>query len=339
MNKICAEYIWVGGNGELRSKTKIVENMTNLPMWNFDGSSTGQANGNNSEVNIIPVKICKCPFRKKNNILVLCSCHGSDLKKISTNTRDQANDIFNKDIDAKPWFGIEQEFFMVDSKTGLPLGHNGETCHEPKKQGQYYCSIGSFNTFGRKIMENVLDNMLYAGLDVSGINAEVAPGQWEYQIGPVCGIDAGDQHYLSRYILERTAEEYGISIDYTPKLLEEWNGSGCHINFSTKEMRGSDGIKYIYEAIERLREKHVEHMTIYGSGNEKRLSGNFETSPYNKFTSGIADRGASIRIGNDVHINKKGYFEDRRPASNIDPYIVTSKIFETSNNIAINNCN
>jgi glutamine synthetase len=174
---------------------------------------------------------------------------------------------------------------------------------------------------------------LYAGLTVSGINAEVAPEQWEYQIGPCTGIEYGDQMWISRYILERTAEEFNVHINYHPKPLgkgADWNGSGGHTNYSTKKMREENGLDHILEAIKKLESKHEEHMTAYGKDNRDRLSGRHETASYDRFSSGVANRGASIRIGNNVYQERKGYFEDRRPASNMDPYLVTSMMFKTT---------
>lgn len=339
-DKIIIEYIWIGGSGELRSKARVIDfdskddiHVNLIPVWNYDGSSTEQADGKLSEVMVRPVKVTKCPFRRGNNLMVLCDAYDHQWIPIATNTRVNANRIFQTKLDEEPWFGIEQEFFLFDAKTNLPLGFNGETYNVPKKQGQYYCSVGAGNAFGRQIIDDALDNMLYAGLSVSGINAEVAPGQWEYQIGPVTGIDAADQMWLSRYILERTAEKYNVRVEYHPKPLgvtEDWNGSGCHTNFSTRAMREDGGINVIYNAIQKLEKKHSEHMNVYGHFNEMRMSGKHETASFEKFTHGVANRGASVRIGNSVYSDKKGYFEDRRPASNADPYLVTSKIFETS---------
>jgi len=341
--RILVEYIWIGGNEELRSKTRVID-VTNdeyndslnlvLSVWNYDGSSTGQAPGQNSEVIIKPRRICRCPFRRDgNNVLVICDTYDSNDQPLPTNTRFNAAIIFAQKPEEEPWFGIEQEFFFIDAKTNKPLGFNDEVADVPTVQGQYYCSVGAKNSFGRQIMEDVLNNMLYAGLKVSGINAEVAPGQFEFQIGPVVGIDAPDQVHLARYILERTAEKYNVWIDYHPKPLgfdADWNGSGLHHNFSTKAMREQNGLGVILDAMTKLESQHLEHMKVYGKDNHMRMSGKHETSSYDKFTFGRASRNTSVRIGNDVYVNGCGYFEDRRPASNADPYHVCSKIFETT---------
>ena len=338
-----AEYIWLGGNNELRSKTRVIynndfdltkNNVEVLPHWNYDGSSTGQAKGHYSEVIIRPVYTCRCPFRRNNNILVLCETYTPEGSPLNNNNRVNAINIFNKKLDEEPWFGIEQEFFLINRKTQKPLGF--PQYGEPKPQGQYYCSIGSSNAFGRNIMEKYLEYCIYAELQISGINAEVAPGQWEYQIGPCVGINSGDQLWISRYILIRVSELVGVDIEFHPKpLMGDWNGSGCHTNYSTKNTRdgtvdGQTGLEVIYEHMERLEEKHKEHMELYGEGNKLRMTGKHETASYDKFTYGVADRGSSVRIGNDVFKDQCGYYEDRRPSSNMDPYLVTSKIFETT---------
>jgi glutamine synthetase len=171
---------------------------------------------------------------------------------------------------------------------------------------------------------------LYAGITISGTNAEVAPSQFEFQVGPVEGIDAADQLWIARYILEKISENYNMYIVYHPKPLDgDWNGSGCHTNVSTESMRSEGGYEIIIKLMDKLKEKHAEHMEIYGENNSKRMSGLHETSNYDTFSYGIASRKASVRIPNDTIKNGKGYFEDRRPAANMDPYRVTAKILET----------
>ena len=338
-NKIIAEYIWIGGDGEVRSKARTLDYNDPiklhdcLPEWNYDGSSTKQASGQDSEVIIKPQAIYKCPFRRGNNILVMCDIYEPTGKPLKDNNRHWAKQLFDKNLDAKPWYGMEQEFFMFSNNTEKPLGF--PATGNPNPQGQYYCSVGSQNAFCRELIDLHYDYCLYAGLTISGINSEVAPGQWEYQIGPVEGIDAGDQLYISRYILQRVSEKFNISINIEPKpILGDWNGSGCHTNYSTKFMREGTlektGLEYINAAVEKLSFKHDEHMAVYGTGNELRMTGKHETASFDKFSSGVANRGASIRIPNTTMDNNKGYLEDRRPSSNMDPYLVTAIIFKTT---------
>jgi len=328
------EYVWIGGNNELRSKTKVVNDVVDhvdkLSLWNYDGSSTAQSSGEDSEIIMKPVALFNDPFRGNHHKLVLCDTYTPDDKPLSNNHRQQAKAIFDLDTQQEPWFGLEQEYFLVDPKTGLPLGFS-----EEKKQGQFYCSVGAENAFGRAIAEEHLHACIYAGVRLSGINAEVAPGQWEFQVGPCVGIEEGDHLWMARYILQRVAERHGVSVNIEPKPLKgEWNGSGCHVNYSTKSMRegvsGKSGLDFINEAIEKLSHKHAEHMSVYGSGNEERMTGVHETASFDRFSHGIANRGASVRIGNTNYKNGRGYFEDRRPSSNCDPYLVTSMMFRTT---------
>ena len=243
---IVAEYIWLDVNKNLRSKTRVItdgdviERIYNrdsltpqtlaffLPRWNFDGSSTGQAEGLNSELNLHPVAVYDDPSRE--GILVMCGTYDKDGNPLPSNYRDKANEIFNKDISQEPWFGIEQEYFAFKpaEKKGLIDSEN------PIEQGKYYCSVGMGKAFYRELVEQHLYDCLSAGLKISGVNAEVAPFQWEYQIGPCTGIEAGDELWVSRYLLERLAEKYNVEICYLPKPFKKLNGSGCHTNFSTK---------------------------------------------------------------------------------------------------------
>jgi glutamine synthetase len=335
--KVLVEYVWIGGNNELRSKTKVmdkeVHSVNDLSEWNYDGSSTAQAAGGDSEVIIQPRALFNDPFRGGNNKMVMCDTYRPDGTPLENNHRVLANQLFNQALDEEPWFGLEQEYFLMDPKTKKPLGfpHNGH----PEPQGQYYCSAGAQNSFGRDIAEEHLIACVTAGITISGINAEVAPGQWEFQIGPCVGIDEGDHLWMARYLLNRVAEKHGAIVDLEPKPVKgDWNGSGCHANYSTKNMRqGNDdksGLDFINEAIEKLSHNHMEHMNVYGSGNEERMTGAHETASYDTFSEGVANRGASIRRGNQTVKDGKGYFEDRRPSSNCDPYLVTGKLFETT---------
>ena len=326
---IIAEYIWLGGNNNLRSKTKVLyetsfsllkNNISELPEWNYDGSSTNQATGHKSEIIIKPVYVSKCPFRRGNNILVLCNTFTPEGLPLKNNTRFLAKSVFDSNLKEEPWFGIEQEYFIMNRKTGKPVGFPAEGL--PNPQGQYYCSVGASNSFCRNIAEEHLQACLYSGIKISGINAEVAPGQWEYQVGPCVGINSGDQVWMSRYILIRIAERYGYDINFHPKPLSgDWNGSGCHTNYSTEGTRnGKDeksGLDIIMKHMKKLEKKHKEHMELYGSHNELRMTGNHETASYDKFSYGVGSRGCSVRIGNDTYNNQFGYYEDRRPSSNM----------------------
>ena len=336
-NRTVVEYIWIDGNNCLRGKTRVLneriiyttnkENLSLIPNWNYDGSSTGQAKGTDSEVTIIPRALFRNPFLRQ-GLLVLCDTYDSKGIPLPSNTRCIANEIFNKKLDEKPWFGLEQEYFIQDD------GFDTIWMRSPP-QGKYYCGVGNENAIHRKIAELHLKHCISAGINIAGINAEVAPQQWEYQIGICEGIEAGDHLWMARYLLERIGEEYNVNINLSPKPLKgDWNGSGCHTNYSTENMRNGTnsktGLDYINEAVIRLSETHEEHMKVYGLGNEERMTGEYETADFNKFSDGIANRGASLRRGHDTIKNKKGYFEDRRPSSNCDPYLVTSIIFKTT---------
>jgi len=316
---IILEYIWIGGNGELRTKTRVVDNINNLN-WNYDGSSTGQSSSTeNTEIVLRPVKMYKNPFNHRHTShLLLCDTYNIDGTPHETNNRFNALTIFNQRQEYASWFGLEQEYFMTHPEWNSNVA-----------QGKYYCGIGNKSPIERIIAEEHLIACLDIGLSISGINAEVANKQWEFQIGPCEGINAADQLYVARYLLERIAEKYEVSICYDPKIFKDINGSGCHTNFSTRFTREDNGILEIYKYIYKLKSKHHEHMKVYGKNNQHRLTGHHETASFDTFSYGIGTRNTSIRIGNDTYRDGKGYFEDRRPAANMDPYLVTSCIFQT----------
>jgi glutamine synthetase len=330
------EYIWIGGTGaDLRAKTKtlekVPEKIEELPIWNYDGSSTGQAPGKDSEVYLQPVAMFADPFRGAPHLLVLCEACLPDgnLTPIPTNSRRNALKVMTAASKALPWFGIEQEYSLFHENGRTPFGFpdNGY----PRPQGPYYCSIGTENAFGRRVVEAHYRACLAAGLKISGINAEVMPGQWEYQVGPCLGISSGDQMWMSRYIMQRVCEDFGVRVSFDPKPVSgDWNGAGAHTNYSTEEMRQPGGYAAIIAAAEKLGAKHEEHIRVYGEGNERRLTGHHETADIRKFSYGVANRGASIRIPRQAQLEGCGYLEDRRPASNMDPYVVTAKIVQTT---------
>lgn len=333
MALIKAEYIWLDGTRPtpmLRSKTKIMEGPVrtagDIPGWGFDGSSTEQATGSKSDCLLTPVRVVKDPIRGGDHVLVMCEVMDAQGKPHETNTRAPLREIAEKYKDQEQWFGIEQEYTLF--KGDRPLGFPEQGY--PAAQGPYYCGVGEGRVFGRALVEAHLDACMRAGLTIAGINAEVMPGQWEFQIGPIGPLAAGDEMWLARWILERLGEDAGITISYAPKPVQgDWNGAGAHTNFSTRAMRADGGIRAIEEACVKLGLKHADHMAAYGAGNEQRLTGKHETCSIREFRFGVSDRGASIRIPIFSAQQGKGYLEDRRPAANMDPYRVAAKIIET----------
>ncbi len=332
---LIAEYVWIGGNGDdIRSKSRTLDFVpqfaSELPIWNFDGSSTGQAPGNDSEVMLHPVSIFRDPWRGGDNILVMCETILPDgITPAKSNHRAYARSVFETDAVSveKTWYGLEQEYVLFEKDGKTPLGWPVDGY--PAPQGPYYCGVGSGNAVGREIMDQHYSACIEAGVKIAGTNAEVMKGQWEYQIGPSEGLDYGDHMWMARYLLYRVCEYHNVVVSLDPKPVEgDWNGSGCHSNFSTLSMR--DGVENSIEtAVFNLSKTHTEHMDVYGSGNERRMTGLHETSTVNDFSYGVANRGCSIRIPRNTAEDGKGYIEDRRPASNIDPYLVSAKIAET----------
>ncbi|MFG2073286.1 glutamine synthetase [Nonomuraea maritima] len=324
-----AEYIWIDGTEPtalLRSKTKILADGVEPPVWGFDGSSTNQAEGHSSDRVLRPVFTCPDPIRGGDSVLVLCEVEEIDGAPHSSNTRALLRPIAEQYADQDSWFGIEQEytFFKGSRPLGFPDGGF------PAPQGPYYCGVGADAIFGRDIVELHLDRCLAAGLKLSGINAEVMPGQWEFQVGPASPLEVADHLWVARYLLYRTAEEFGVEATLDPKPARgDWNGAGAHTNFSTRAMR--EGYDAIITACEALGEgdKPMEHITQYGVGVESRLTGAHETAPWNKYSYGVSHRGASVRIPWQVEVDKKGYIEDRRPNANVDPYVVTRLLVNT----------
>ncbi|HEV2640108.1 MAG TPA: glutamine synthetase [Actinocrinis sp.] len=324
-----AEYIWIDGTeptAKLRSKTRIMADGAELPIWGFDGSSTNQAEGHASDRVLKPVFSCPDPIRGGDNLLVMCEVFNIDMTPHPSNTRALLRPIAEKFADQESWFGIEQEYTFFSGARPLGFPEGGF----PAPQGGYYCGVGADEIFGREIVEKHLDNCLAAGLAISGINAEVMPGQWEFQIGPAGPLEVSDHMWLARYLLYRTAEEFRVSATLDAKPVKgDWNGAGAHTNFSTKAMR--EGYDPIITACEALgaEGKPLEHVKEYGFGIESRLTGQHETAPWSEYSYGVSNRGASVRIPWQVEVEKKGYIEDRRPNANVDPYIVTRLIVNT----------
>lgn len=351
-SKIYLEYVWLDGNypQQIRSKTKIIESTKNttfekwkrnpesLPVWNFDGSSTNQATTKNSELLLKPVNIFIDPF-KEDGFVVLAEVYNTDMTPHKTNKRNKMIETI-KSFDDETMYGFEQEYIIYDRVTNKPLGWPIDGF--PKPQGDYYCAVGGNNVTGRQFVDEHTSLCEISELEISGINAEVALGQWEYQIGPVYAADGADQLWMSRYILHKLSEKYNYYIELDPKPYKgnDWNGSGMHVNFSTKEMRKDlkNKKKLVTEACEKLGTRVKEHINVYGVNNQYRLTGANETCSINEFRYGVGDRSASIRIPTSINDNKTpGYLEDRRAASNADPYEIVNVIIETICGEAVSN--
>ncbi len=323
-----AEYIWIDGTEPtplLRSKTKILPDGADLPIWGFDGSSTNQAEGHKSDCVLQPVFSCPDPIRGGDHKLVMCEVYNVDGNPHPSNTRALLRPVAERFAGQEPIFGIEQEYTFF--KGTRPLGFPDSGGY-PGPQGPYYCGVGQDEIYGRPLVEEHLDACLRAGLGISGINAEVMPGQWEFQVGPLSPLEVSDQLWIARWLLNRIGEDHDISVTLDPKPVRgDWNGAGAHTNFSTNKMR--EDYDAVIAACEALGKNWEEHVHNYGFGIEHRLTGLHETAPWNEFSYGVSDRGASVRIPWQVEKDGKGYIEDRRPNANCDPYVVTRLITNT----------
>jgi glutamine synthetase len=328
--KVKLEYVWLDGytpEPNLRSKVKIVNAETigasieSFPMWNFDGSSTNQAETGNSDRLLKPVRTYMSDKIPLDTVYVLCEVLNPDGTPHESNKRSQIGEGF-EDL----WFGFEQEYFIREEINGNVLGHKRHNLF----QGEYYCGVGH-NVVGREFVEEHTDMCLKHGIDITGTNAEVALGQWEYQVFSQGKLKGGDDLWMTRYFLFKTAEKYGYHIDIHPKPLQhgEWNGSGLHTNFSTDTMRLDGGEEYFMALFNAFESRHQDHIKAYGSNNNLRLTGEYETQSIDKFSWGVSDRGASIRVPQDPAKDWKGYVEDRRPGSNADPYKIIKEIVKS----------
>jgi glutamine synthetase len=334
MAKYKLEYIWLDGYtplANIRGKTLVKDfdkfpTLEMLPKWGFDGSSTKQAEGHSSDCVLKPVASYP-DMTKTNGVIVMCEVMLPDGTPHPTNGRATIHD------EPDTWFGFEQEYFLY--KDGRPLGFPAEGY--PKPQGPYYTGVGYENVgdIAREIVDTHLDICLYAGINHEGINAEVAKGQWEFQIFGKGSKRAADEVWVARYLLARLCEKYKVSVELHCKPIKgDWNGSGFHSNFSTKYMREVGGKEY-FEKLMAAFDKHKnEHIAVYGPDNHLRLTGLHETQAIDKFNYGVANRGASIRVPHSfVNDGYKGYLEDRRPNSAGDPYKIASRILQTINTV------
>ena len=321
--KYCAEYVWLDSESKFRSKVMIMDNndnkydVSNYPIWNFDGSSCGLADVKNSEVYLEPINVYPNHFHKKNiDVIVYCDTYQMINGKKTYNTKRH---LFNDDDNIR--YGLEQEFYLVDKETHNPYNYvkpsfisSFFTCKNS------YCNIGDTNIEVRRYLHNVMEICLDMGISLTGYNLEVGPSQCEFQISDF-GINACDDLIMLRYVMVRESEDFPFYVNYEPKPFSDLPGSGCHINISNNKSRGEGGLDYIYKVVNKMSKDADSHICNYGKNNKNRLTGHNETSDYRVFTSGVGSRNTSIRIPNSVYNDKRGYFEDRRPGANIDPYI------------------
>ncbi len=343
MGLALAEYIWLDGTvptRELRSKAKVINfksrpKLEDFSEWSYDGSSTNQATGDDSDCILKPVAFIDDPLRGDGNYLVMCEVYDPDGTPHESNSRAQLREVLDAGAaKLEPWVGFEQEYTLFDGTRPLGWPEQGF----PGPQGPYYCAAGAENIFGRDIAEEHARLCLDTELMYYGMNAEVMPGQWEFQTGfrgdeseTADVLKIADHTWLARYLLHRVGEHYGVTVSFANKPIKgDWNGAGMHTNFSTNETRDkSKGRDAIKQATDRLSKKHREHIAVYGDGLSDRLTGLHETCDIETFKVGDADRGCSIRIPKPVAIKGYGYFEDRRPGANSDPYLVAARICAT----------
>lgn len=346
-----AEYIWLDGgqpSQRTRSKSRVVSvpeipRASDFPAWSFDGSSTEQASGDDSDCLLEPVCVVRDPLRGAGNYLVLCEVQNADGSPHASNQRATLRSVMaaaDASVDAgsgektDPWVGFEQEYTLY--RDGRPLGFPANGF--PGPQGPYYCGAGADRIYGRQIVEEHARACLEAGIQIYGINAEVMPGQWEFQVG-YRGIEGetgdalliSDHAWLARWLLHRLGERHGVEVSFDNKPVKgDWNGAGMHTNFSTAQTREpSTGMASIEAAIRRLELRHGQHIRLYGDKLAERLTGLHETCDINTFKWGVANRGASIRVPKPVATKGYGYLEDRRPGANADPYVVAGLLIAT----------
>jgi len=343
------EYLWLDGSDSKNMRSKVrytqldkrevksIEDMFNMiPEWSFDGSSTKQSKTKKSDCLLKPVKLFPNFVERSGtpSFFVLCEVLDSDGNPHETNTRAKLRELMDKDED-RFVFAVEQEYVIMDNFTKKPIGWSTYEEDTPEPQGDYYCGVGSNRVQGRDISEIHAQTCNMSGITVEGTNAEVLLSQWEYQTTPKSAIDAADDLWLSRFILQRLSEKSNTYISFDPKPVKgDWNGSGAHINFSTEHMRTKSDMNYMKQLCSSMEEYHADAISVYGIDNEKRLTGDHETSSIDNFSWGEMDREASIRIPiHTINNSGLGYLEDRRPSANVDPYQAFTHLMSCVNKI------
>ena len=328
---LIADYIFIDGFGEIRTKNRVLPHVTIrdaldgkviIPDFATDGSSTRQASTTqNSEITLRSQYYCVNPLRQ-DSIIVVCDTYDAVTNEpLSSNTRAAAAAYFEQESVKKEqiWFGWEQEYYLerIDKKT-LP----------EIEEGKHYCGVANLHE-QQQIVDEHLQAMLYSSIGAYGTNAEVSFGQWEFQMMPMFGIEGADQLLLARFLLQKIASKFGYNVIFDPKPYVGSQGSGCHLNISTENTRGDKGFDEIVKAMPKFERMHAEHIAVYGEGNAARLTGKCETASIDQFSWGIGTRTTSVRISNMCKADGFGYFEDRRPAANVDPYLAVLRVAQT----------
>lgn len=318
-NKVQATYIWIDATGEnIRLKDRILNEIPKLiadiPKWSYAENPPYQT-GSSIEMMLYPRALYRNPFKPgKHDVIVMCDTYQPDGSPFHTNHRHAMQTSVDKTIEQEPIFGIEQKYTLLDEQ--------GQPFIRPKNElmeGTNYCGVGFNGIYARDLVESHALACLYAGIDFSGTNADEFPLQWRYKIGPSVGIQAADDLWVSRYILVRIAEEFGICV--TLKSIEgDRNQTRAHINYSTAAMRADGGIKVIREAIKLLEHEHNEHLKVFDAHESK----------IDTFSWDVADRNVSVRVPESVAESEKELLKDRGPPSNMDPYVVCNALLTTS---------
>lgn len=342
--KVQAEYVWIdsdywdGKSFDLCCKTLTLDSVpggvSETPSWSYSGDG-GQ------EFVMVPRRIYKDPFRGGENIIVLTDTYAEPVTDGSSTAAHGDATAFNaragcaeamaaaEAMGEDPWFGFEQEYYLLDAQTSWPLGWPARGYPDPTVA--YFCSVGATKVAARDVVEAHYRACLYAGVQIGGVNSEVAPAQWEFQVGPGSGVQAADDLWMSRYILQRLCEEFSVGVTFDPKPVKGWAGIGCHTNYSNNATRARPGgLDAMKEQIALLQRRHSAHMAEYGIGNERRLTGEHDAPSMSDFNFGVADRKTSIRISTKCAVQDCGWYEDRRPAANMDPYTVARLLVETT---------
>lgn len=335
--KVLAEYIWLGSTGsDLRSTTRLLDKkpscVEELPIVDVDGSASGQATSDSCEIFLKPRKIFSDPFRKGDHILVLCDTFlppllgdfepTDQLQPHPSNNRAPCEAVSRKAAGSEPMFAVEQEYLVLDPATGQAIGWGGQGLAPHEQHLRGLCGPGWPGLSGapancRSFAEQHLAYCLHAGVKIAGMAAPHAYALLTYEVGPCLGVAMGDELWMSRYILLRLAQRHNVGVSWDPHHAPGEGGSlACRVKFSTAETRQPGiGMFAMQQQIANLEALHMQHMLAYGAGRARQLPGGF--------SCGVSNNTCTIMIPSKALIGRCGYYVDRRPGANMDPYLVT----------------